>query len=95
MKILVVNDDGIESGDLIRMAEVARKLGEVWVVAPDRQCSAMSHRLLLGQKKEVTVRTDFPVSVSGAYSVSGTPAEPSARPSSTAPCSASAATSSP
>ena len=75
MKILVVNDDGIESGDLIRMAEVARKLGEVWVVAPDRQCSAMSHRLLLGQKKEVAIRTDFPVSVSGAYSVSGTPAD--------------------
>ena len=46
MKILVVNDDGIESKDLIRMAGAAQKLGEVWVVAPDRQCSAMSHRLL-------------------------------------------------
>ena len=74
MKILVVNDDGIESKDLIRMAGAAQKLGEVWVVAPDRQCSAMSHRLMLG-KKEVAARPDFPVSVCGAYSVSGTPAD--------------------
>ena len=75
MKILIVNDDGIESKDLVKLTEAARKLGNVWVVAPDRQCSAMAHRLLLGQKREIVERPEFPVPVSGAYSVSGTPAD--------------------
>ena len=36
MKILIVNDDGIESKDIVKLTEAVRKLGDVWVVAPDR-----------------------------------------------------------
>jgi len=75
MKILIVNDDGIESKDLVKLTETASELGDIWVVAPDRQCSAMAHRLLLGRKKEIISRMDFPAPVCGAYSVSGTPAD--------------------
>ena len=43
MRIMVVNDDGIESDGIRRLAGMAAELGEVWVVAPRHQCSAMSH----------------------------------------------------
>lgn len=74
MRILVVNDDGIKAPGIHRLAEMARKFGEVWVVAPDSQCSAMSHRItvradLLVKKEEIPVEGVF------AYSVSGTPAD--------------------
>lgn len=74
MRILVVNDDGINAPGIHRLAEMARKLGEVWVVAPDSQCSAMSQRItvradLLVKKEEI------PVEGVHAYSVSGTPAD--------------------
>ena len=39
-KILITNDDGIEAGGIIRLAEVAKEFGEVWVIAPARQRSA-------------------------------------------------------
>ncbi|MBQ2126414.1 MAG: 5'/3'-nucleotidase SurE, partial [Bacteroidaceae bacterium] len=41
--ILVSNDDGIDSEALARLAALAKKFGEVWVVAPFRQFSSMSH----------------------------------------------------
>ena len=45
MKILVANDDGIRSPGLEHLVRMARNLGEVWVVAPSGQCSAMSQRI--------------------------------------------------
>ena len=43
MRILVVNDDGIKAPGIKRLVQMAAGLGEVWVVAPAAQCSAMSH----------------------------------------------------
>ncbi|MFQ5743303.1 MAG: 5'/3'-nucleotidase SurE [Acidobacteriota bacterium] len=45
--ILVTNDDGVHSAGLLRLAEVLEALGEVTVVAPDREKSASSHALTL------------------------------------------------
>lgn len=74
MKILLTNDDGIASEGLLRLAKTATRFGEVWVVAPSSQCSAMSHRITL--HSEVAVRkVAYPLAVAGAYSVSGTPAD--------------------
>ena len=42
-KILITNDDGIQSDGIIRLARAAKKYGEVWVVAPDGQRSASGH----------------------------------------------------
>ena len=75
MRILLVNDDGIDAEGLKYLADLAVQLGEVWIAAPDRQCSAMSHRLMLGSKKKIIPRTDYPVSVEKAYSITGTPAD--------------------
>ena len=74
MRILVVNDDGIKAEGIVRLARVAKTLGEVWVVAPSEQCSAMSHRITV--RGELTVKAvEFPIDGVKAYSVSGTPAD--------------------
>jgi len=75
MNILLVNDDGINAKGLTDLARAAASLGEVWIAAPSRQCSAMSHRLTLGVEKEVIPYPDYPIPVKKAYSISGTPAE--------------------
>ena len=51
-KILITNDDGIQSDGIIRLARAAKKYGKVWVVAPDGQRSAMSHRITLRETIE-------------------------------------------
>ena len=74
MRILVVNDDGIKSEGIRRLADMAAKLGEVWVVAPKSQCSAMSQRITVRGEIEVCPAS-FPVPAVMAYAVSGTPAD--------------------
>ena len=75
MRILLVNDDGIDAEGMKSLAEMAVQLGEVWIAAPERQCSAMSHRLMLREEKKVVCRQDYAVAVEKAYSISGTPAD--------------------
>jgi 5'-nucleotidase len=48
-RILVTNDDGIYSEGLRKLAAVLRDLGEVIIVAPDREQSAASHALTLNR----------------------------------------------
>ena len=48
-RILVTNDDGIYSEGLRKLAAVCRELGEVMIVAPDREQSAASHALTLNR----------------------------------------------
>ena len=47
MKILVTNDDGIQAPGIRALAEGLASLGEVAVVAPDRERSAVGHALTL------------------------------------------------
>ena len=74
MRILAVNDDGIGSPGLEALAGAALGFGEVWVVAPSRQCSGMSQRLTILEEMELKA-VDFPLPVAGAWSVDGTPAD--------------------
>lgn len=74
MRILVVNDDGIRAEGIVRLARLAKEFGEVWVVAPKEQCSAMSQRITV--HADLMVRPEeFPVGGVSAYSVEGTPAD--------------------
>lgn len=75
MKILVVNDDSINAPGIELLAKEALKFGEVYVVAPAKQNSAMSQRLSLSTTLRVEKVEDFPVPVSGAYKVDGTPVD--------------------
>ncbi|HEX8749613.1 MAG TPA: 5'/3'-nucleotidase SurE, partial [Nitrospira sp.] len=47
LRILVTNDDGILSPGLIMLAKAVAALGEVWVVAPDRERTAVAHAVTL------------------------------------------------
>ena len=47
MRFLLSNDDGILARGLECLERAARPLGDVWVVAPDREQSATSHSLTL------------------------------------------------
>ena len=76
MRILVTNDDGIRAEGIKLLAEMAAEFGEVTVVAPKNQCSAMSHRITFLHPLIVEKVDDFPVEeVVAAYQVNGTPAD--------------------
>ncbi|MEC4673553.1 MAG: 5'/3'-nucleotidase SurE [Nitrospirota bacterium] len=47
MKILVANDDGIDSLGIRELAKALKELGDVWVVAPERQQNAVGRALTL------------------------------------------------
>ena len=47
MRILVSNDDGISSPGIFALVRELKKIGEVHVVAPDRQQSAVGHAITM------------------------------------------------
>lgn len=69
MKILVSNDDGILARGIAVLAEVCRSVGEVTVVAPDREQSGASHSLTLARPLRAERHPD------GSYQVDGTPTD--------------------
>ncbi|MDY3795342.1 MAG: 5'/3'-nucleotidase SurE [Agathobacter sp.] len=73
-KILITNDDGINADGIIRLAQAATEFGEVWVIAPDSQRSAMSHSITLRHSVNAW-KVDFPVPGVHAYACSGTPGD--------------------
>jgi len=72
MRILISNDDGIYSPGIRALAEVAKEFGEVRIVAPDVEQSAMGHAVTLSRplRYRKTKIGDFE-----AYRVNGTPAD--------------------
>ena len=71
MLILVSNDDGFFTDGIKTLAKKLREVGEVWVVAPDREQSATGHSLTLHRPlrvKSTTKRED-------EYMVDGTPTD--------------------
>ena len=69
MLVLLTNDDGINAEGLQALKREVSKIGELWVVAPDREQSATSHSLTL----------DYPIQINRIsekyYSVDGTPTD--------------------
>ena len=51
--ILIVNDDGFEAKGLEAMVSIAKPLGEVVVVVPDRTRSGMGHAITMGEPLRV------------------------------------------
>ncbi len=75
MRILIVNDDGINAPGLMRLSHAASAFGSVFIAAPKQHCSGMSGSLSL--KKEIPVRDvskSFPFADS-AFAVDGTPVD--------------------
>ena len=74
LNILVANDDGIASPGLLRLANAAARLGDVWVAAPQGQCSGMSQKITIAGEISIEKR-NFPADVKAAYAIGGTPAD--------------------
>ena len=73
MKILVTNDDGIFSSGIFSLWEVAKEFGDVTVVAPNSEKSAVGHGITISKPiyiKKITRKNLF-----NGYAVSGTPAD--------------------
>lgn len=74
--ILICNDDGIDAGGIKAIAEAVDGLGELWVVAPISEQSAVGHAITVRNPVRALA---WPFSVlSGnvtAYAVTGTPAD--------------------
>ncbi|MCX7797247.1 MAG: 5'/3'-nucleotidase SurE [Melioribacter sp.] len=73
MKILITNDDGIDSKGIAVLAEEMKKVGEVTVVAPRTEQSAVGHAITMKIPLRVTEyykNGDF-----FGYAVEGTPAD--------------------
>lgn len=71
--ILVCNDDGIFSPGILALAEVADEFGEVAVIAPDRQQSAVGHAITV-----TTPLRSRAFNIDGRFrgqAVTGTPAD--------------------
>lgn len=74
MKILLTNDDGIESEGLTVLASALKKAGhDVFVVAPDRNNSAVSHKINMRDPLHCYDRSsEFGYA---AYALTGSPAD--------------------
>lgn len=72
MRILVSNDDGVHSPGLHTLARVAQRFGDVRVVAPDVEQSAMSHAITVRRPLHYT---ETRIEGIEAYRVDGTPAD--------------------
>mgnify|MGYP000718277774 CR=1 FL=1 len=69
MNILLANDDGYNAAGLRCLASRLRPLGQVTIVAPDRNRSGASNSLTLDRPLRVTTVEE------GVYAVNGTPTD--------------------
>jgi 5'-nucleotidase len=73
LRILVCNDDGIDAPGLFALVQEVRRIGEVTVVAPDKQQSAVGHAITMNYPlRAVPFRKD---NAFFGYAVEGTPAD--------------------
>lgn len=68
-RILLTNDDGIFADGIRALSQVLSPLGEVWMVAPDRERNAVSNALTLHRPLRLTELSPR------SYAVNGTPAD--------------------
>lgn len=67
--ILVTNDDGIQSEGLEKLAEALQDVGDITIVAPDRERSAVSHALTLHRPLRINKMRE------NVWAVEGTPTD--------------------
>ena len=72
--ILVTNDDGVTAKGINCLVEVAKKFGDVVVVAPDKPQSAMGHAITLNSTLFIN-KVSLENAIVTEYSCSGTPVD--------------------
>tara|TARA_B100000700_G_scaffold172068_1_gene190019 strand:- start:1438 stop:2199 length:762 start_codon:yes stop_codon:yes gene_type:complete len=73
MNILITNDDGIRSAGLHTVAEALQSIGDVYVLAPDRNWSVASHAKTLDNP--LKVRDYYLPKINNAFTSNGSPAD--------------------
>jgi 5'-nucleotidase len=73
MKILVTNDDGIYAEGILSLVNSLKQIGEVIVVAPDRERSAVAHAITIKEPLRLN-KVERDGSFFG-YAATGTPAD--------------------
>ncbi len=73
MKILISNDDGIHAPGIMAMYEAVRDLGEIQVVAPISEMSAVGHAITISNP--IKTQKVFKDGEFFGYGVGGTPAD--------------------
>ncbi|NSW83857.1 MAG: 5'/3'-nucleotidase SurE [Syntrophothermus sp.] len=74
MRILLTNDDGIDSPGILAVLRELEKMGEVYVVAPDRERSGTGHSITVFSPIKAQ-RVEVPGSSALAWVIDGTPAD--------------------
>ncbi len=69
MVILVTNDDGVHSQGLIALYRAMKEIGRAYIVAPDRERSAVGHSLTLHRPLKIEELREH------VYSINGTPTD--------------------
>ena len=69
MRILLSNDDGFRSEGIIALKEELSRTDEVWVVAPEKEQTCISHAITLHKPLRLTDHGD------NVFSTNGTPAD--------------------
>ncbi|MBI4824634.1 MAG: 5'/3'-nucleotidase SurE [Nitrospirae bacterium] len=67
--ILVTNDDGVHSHGLVSLYKEVKEFGDTYIVAPDRERSAVSHSLTIHRPLRVEELREK------VYSINGTPTD--------------------
>ena len=78
MKILITNDDGVESPGLWAAVDALKGTGDIYVAAPDREQSGVGTALTLHipiRAKEITPLVEKGVGEMKAYAIEGTPGD--------------------
>ncbi|MDY0144909.1 MAG: 5'/3'-nucleotidase SurE [Kiritimatiellia bacterium] len=73
MRILISNDDGIQAAGIHALHNAVKDLGEIHVIAPDRERSAIGHGITLS--KPLHARSWPPGEPPFGTAISGTPAD--------------------
>ncbi len=72
--ILITNDDGISAPGILHLSAIAKKFGQVVVIAPDKPQSGMGHAITINSTLRIQ-KTNFHEHVLAEYSCSGTPVD--------------------
>ncbi|NLY72476.1 MAG: 5'/3'-nucleotidase SurE [Tissierellia bacterium] len=75
MNILITNDDGIGAKGIGHLIRTARKFGQVYVVAPKTQQSAVSQGITIHEPLQIDNEDGLFEGVTACYSISGKPAD--------------------
>lgn len=75
LNLLLTNDDGIYSEGLISLAKTISKIANIYIVAPDRERSAVGHAITMHEPLRIEKVTISEYNIEQCWKVNGTPSD--------------------